>query len=109
VFARGVTADVHSRAAERAYVLNNWRKHREDRADFTTGWKVDPYSTGLVFDGWKEREDAVVLWNRPATYDPLIVYLPRTWLLRQGWRRHGLIGFVEVPSTRQLGQAHVEV
>jgi REP element-mobilizing transposase RayT len=92
-----------------AYVLNNWRKHREDRADFATTWKVDPYSTGYVFDGWKEREDAVVLWGRPATYDPFIVYLPRTWLLREGWRRHGLIRFGEIPSSRQLGTGGVEV
>jgi hypothetical protein len=70
---------------------------------------VYPYSSGYVFDGWKEREDAVVLWNRPATYDPLIVYLPRTWLLREGWRRHGLIRFGEIPSSRQLGGSVVDV
>ena len=23
------------------------------------------------------------------TYDPLVVYQPRTWLLREGWRRGG--------------------
>lgn len=44
-----------------AYVLNNWRKHGEDRWEFATGWNVDPYSTGAHFDGWKEREDALTL------------------------------------------------
>jgi hypothetical protein len=88
-----------------AYVLNNWRKHREDRWEFAAGWNVDPYSTGSHFDGWKEREDAVVLWQLRETYQPMIVYLPRTWLLRVGWRKHGLIRFDEVPSARQLGRS----
>jgi REP element-mobilizing transposase RayT len=82
-----------------AYVLNNWRKHREDRWEFAAGWNVDPYSTGSHFDGWKEREDAVVLWQLRETYQPMIVYLPRTWLLRVGWRKHGLISFDEVPGS----------
>jgi len=29
-------------------------------------------------------------------YDPLIVWLPKTWLLREGWRRHGLVRMDEV-------------
>jgi REP element-mobilizing transposase RayT len=87
-----------------AYVLNNWRKHREDRWDFAGGWNVDPYSTGSHFDGWKEREDAVVLWRLRETYQPMVVYLARTWLLREGWRKHGLIRFDEVPSARALAR-----
>ncbi|HEU4612214.1 MAG TPA: hypothetical protein VFS15_09055, partial [Kofleriaceae bacterium] len=85
-----------------AYVLNNWRKHREDRWDFSAGWNVDPYSTGSHFDGWKEREDTVLLWRLRETYQPMVVYLARTWLLREGWRKHGLIRFEEVPSARAL-------
>ena len=88
-----------------AYVLNNWRKHREHQAPFARTWNVDPYSTGYQFDGWKQREHADVLCDKPATFDPLIVYLPKTWLLREGWRKHGLIGFAEVPSARTLGIA----
>jgi REP element-mobilizing transposase RayT len=88
-----------------AYVLNNWRKHKEDRADFTRSWNVDPFSSGAVFDGWKEREDAVTLWPLRETYLPLVTYLPKTWLLREGWRRHGLIRFDEVPSAAQLARA----
>jgi REP element-mobilizing transposase RayT len=85
-----------------AYVLNNWRKHREDRHDFARTWNVDPYSTGALFDGWKEREDAVTLWPLRETYLPLVVYLPKTWLLREGWRKHGLVAMAEVPSARKL-------
>jgi hypothetical protein len=70
------------RQARRAlsYVLNDWRKHTEDRARATRTWKVDPFSTGALFSGWKERAEASTLFRWP-TYEPLVVYLPQTWLL----------------------------
>ena len=76
-----------------AYVLNNWRKHREDRGSAL----VDKFSTGALFDGWRDRH-AYGPFSPPAGYDPLIVWDPRTWLLRTGWRRHGLVAFAERPS-----------
>jgi REP element-mobilizing transposase RayT len=83
-----------------AYVLNNWRKHREDRSAIAREWNVDPFSTGVLFLGWKEREDARVLWRWRESYQPLVAYLPTTWLLREGWRRGGgTVSFYEVPST----------
>jgi REP element-mobilizing transposase RayT len=85
-----------------AYVLNNWRKHREDRDGIAATWKVDPFSTGVQFDGWKERADALTYMNYRDTYQPMFVYLPKTWLLYEGWRKHGLISFDEVPSTKQI-------
>jgi putative transposase len=88
-----------------AYVLNNWRKHREDRNELAKTWPIDPFSSAISFDGWKEREDAVVRWKRRETYDPLVVYLPKTWLLQQGWLKHGLISFYEVPSRPALAAA----
>ena len=84
-----------------AYVLNNWRKHREDRGALSSTWKVDPFSTGVFFDGWKERSDAVTYMPYRDSYDPLVVYLPKTWLLREGWRRHGPISWSFVPSSAQ--------
>jgi REP element-mobilizing transposase RayT len=81
-----------------SYVLNNWRKHEEDRARFARGWNVDPFSTGVLFPGWKEHADDVLMWRWRDTYDPLVVYRPRTWLLREGWMRHGLISFAERPK-----------
>ena len=83
-----------------AYVLNNWRKHREDQHDFSRSWRVDPYSTGVFFDGWKEREHELVYMPYRDEYRPLVVYLPKTWLLSEGWRRHGLIPFEFVPSQK---------
>ncbi|HEY5944701.1 MAG TPA: transposase [Kofleriaceae bacterium] len=89
-----------------AYVLNNWRKHREDQREFARGWRVDPYSTGAAFDGWKEREHDLFHWTLRDTYLPLVTYLPKTWLLYEGWRKHGLIRFDEVPSANQTRTAN---
>jgi REP element-mobilizing transposase RayT len=83
-----------------SYVLNNWRKHQEDRRAGTEAWLVDPYSTGLQFMGWKERADKDVHWRGRETYDALVVYLPKTWLLSEGWKKSGTISFYEVPSAR---------
>jgi REP element-mobilizing transposase RayT len=84
-----------------AYVLNNWRKHREDRDGLASTWKVDPYSTGIRFEGWKERSDALFYMSYRDTYEPMFTYLPKTWLLREGWRRAGpLISFYEVPGPK---------
>jgi len=102
----GVFADrYHSRAltSPRAvrhaicYVLNNWRRHQEDCAQPARRWKVDPFSSGTHF-GWKERHETGLLYRPPATYFPLITWLPKTWLLREGWMRHGLISVYEVPG-----------
>jgi REP-associated tyrosine transposase len=84
-----------------SYVLNNWRKHREDRQ---RSWNVDPFSTGVLFGGWRQRDDEVLLWRWRDTYDPLVVYLPTTWLLRAGWRKGGpRVDWHEVPSRRAFG------
>ncbi|HEY0254610.1 MAG TPA: transposase, partial [Kofleriaceae bacterium] len=82
-----------------AYVLNNWRHHDEDRRDrLVHPWKVDPYSSAISFGDWKEREHKVTLLKRPSWYDPLMVWFPKTWLLRVGWRRYGLISMFERPG-----------
>ncbi len=85
-----------------AYVLNNWRKHGEDRG---RTYNTDPYSTGCVFTGWKAYEGKSFMWQLPEGYGPLIVWLPQTWLLREGWKRHGPIGFREVPSSGAVREA----
>src|ERR1044071_8744769 len=36
------------------YVLSNWRKHQEDRSDATRSWKIDWFSTAVMFPGWAE-------------------------------------------------------
>ena len=37
-----------------AYVMNNWRRHGEDRGPVSKTWKIDPYSSAATFGGWKE-------------------------------------------------------
>jgi len=82
-----------------AYVLNNWRRHGEDQAGLPRTWKVDPFSSGPLFFGWKELEHSPVLWPLRETYLPLIVLRPRTWLLAKGWQEHHpLISVREVPG-----------
>ena len=91
-----------------AYVLNNWRKHREDRALVAQNWNVDPFSTGAYFGGWRERQGAEVMWRLTEGYQPLVVYFPKTWLLRVGWIEHGgggLIPFDYVPSSAVPAQS----
>jgi REP element-mobilizing transposase RayT len=83
-----------------SYALNNFRKHGEDRRPNTSRWTIDWYSTGALFPGWVEYGDAVFMWKLPKQYDPFVVYLPRTWLLREGWKKAGTISYREVPSRK---------
>jgi len=82
-----------------AYVLSNWRHHGEDRADFARNWKVDPFSSGALFTGWRELEGSPFFWPLPPRYHPLIVFRPRTWLLQSWHRFHPLISVWEVPGS----------
>jgi REP element-mobilizing transposase RayT len=82
-----------------AYVLNNYRRHGEDRVGVARTWKADPFSSGPVFFGWKELEGSPFLWPLRPTYHPLIVLRPRTWLLAKGWQEHHpLISVREIPG-----------
>jgi len=83
-----------------SYVINNWRKHGEHHEAVARTWKLDPYSSAVMFDGWKEQPASG--WCPPAGYQALAVEPPRTWLLRVGWRLHGAISYREVPSVRQV-------
>jgi REP element-mobilizing transposase RayT len=82
-----------------AYVMSNWRKHGEDKRGLARTWLVDPFSTGVLFTGWKELEGQAP-WKIRPDYEPLVVREARSWLQRVGWRRHGAISVYEVPSQR---------
>jgi hypothetical protein len=70
------------------YVLFNFRKHQPaDRR------RLDPCSSAPWFDGFR---DPV-----PSPADTAPTWAPRTWLLRVGWRRRGLIGLQEAPDARE--------
>jgi len=72
-----------------AYVLNNWRKHNEDRSGQARTWLVDPFSSGSQFPDWLELQDRPWMWPVRETYDPMVVRRPASWLLREGWKRGG--------------------
>jgi REP element-mobilizing transposase RayT len=101
-----VTTPTHARHGL-AYVLNNWRRHKEDRAPYAKTWAADPYSSAGRFTGWYEGADAA---NRmdPRTRrawpdlddEPLPVCPPQTWLLRDGWKLGGMVSIREVPGRR---------
>ena len=77
-----------------AYVLNNWRRHREDAVNATTmKASYDPYSSGISFDGWI----GAPRFAKPG-YELLEVRAPTTTLLRSAWKRCGLIDLFERPG-----------
>jgi len=80
-----------------SYVLNNWRKHEEDRE---AGKLIDRFSSGCSFADWKELEHRDLMWRVPPDYEPLMVRRPKSWLLRAGWKLAGSISAREVPSRR---------
>lgn len=101
-----VSAPTHARHTL-SYVLNNWRRHKEDRAPYARAWAVDPYSSAASFTGWAETAQLTtreaMLGPRHSLYDdlePLPVCQPQTWLLREGWKLGGAISAFEVPGKR---------
>src|SRR5512143_4156535 len=37
-----------------SYIMNNWRKHQEDRKAPMSAWRIDWFSTAAMFPGWTE-------------------------------------------------------
>jgi hypothetical protein len=74
-----------------AYVVQNVRKHLLRAGRLPRVARIDPASSGRWFDGWR---DAV-----PRPHDPPAVAEPRSWLLRVGWQRWGLLSLEEVPGS----------
>jgi putative transposase len=71
------------------YVLGNARKHAAERGRKLPRRWVDPFSSARQFDGWRQ----------PVVPELGVVLPPRTWLLRVGWRRRGLIDAHAIPTT----------
>jgi putative transposase len=69
------------------YCINNYKKHQPAAR---SGWHIDPCSSARWFQGWiavRRHDDGL----RP-TEDPLTV------LLRDAWKKHGLIHPAERPA-----------
>jgi REP element-mobilizing transposase RayT len=76
-----------------AYVLLNARKHWRQRSGIAPPVVLDIASSGAWFDGWKRSPPPA----EPRASRP--VAPPRYWLLREAWRRGGLIDPAEVPGS----------
>ena len=68
-----------------AYTLGNGRKHGAWR-----GRGPDRFSSGDEFDGWKD-------WVAQSSEGPRA----GTWLLKVGWRRHGLVPVLASPRDEE--------
>jgi REP element-mobilizing transposase RayT len=80
-----------------AYVLLNARRHlakQRRSAAVASGALIDPASSGRWFDGWRPEAAS----RLAAASSAPEVARPRTWLLRMGWRRHGLVDPAELPG-----------
>jgi hypothetical protein len=81
-----------------AYVLLNVRKHWRQRYGAPPPVRLDVASSGAWFDGWRRAP--------PTRETPGIrtVACARGWLLREGWRWHGLVDPAEVPGYPKVSQ-----
>ena len=83
------------------YVLKNYEKHPEpipERSSVATRG-IDPCSSAAWFKGWAEA-------TAPPGLAPPVAE-PHTWLLRVGWKQHGLLERHEGPKGRP-GPLHID-
>jgi len=80
-----------------AYVLLNVRKHWAQRHHGAPPVRIDEASSGHSFEGWKQNTGRAVKRLRARE-----VSNAKTWLLRTGWRRCGLIDPSEIPGAARF-------
>ena len=82
----------------RAYVVNNFRRHAAaNRRHVDVEW-IDPCSSWAWFDGWRALPSTHADLAAQLRADPAPVAKPESWLIRVGWRRHGLVRVDELPA-----------
>ena len=84
-----------------AYVLLNARRHLAKRRHVspTASALLDPASSARWFDGWRPAAASRI----PEASAQPEVARPRSWLLRVGWRRYGLVDPAELPGALARG------
>lgn len=70
------------------YVICNYRKHCAEAGRKLEARWVDPFSSARQLDGW----------NQKVRLEPGVVAAPQSWLLRVGWKRHGLLDAHTIPA-----------
>ncbi len=86
-----------------AYVLLNARRHLAKHRHLSraaSAAPLDPASSARWFDGWRPEAASRIPESTPT---PPEVARPRSWLLRVGWRRHGLVDPAELPDALARG------
>ena len=78
------------------YILNNWRKHEEERTRGHEHWILDAFSSSVRFEGWREKPK----WAPVPRYDPLAVGAAKSWLVRAGWSKAPALSMYATPSQR---------
>ena len=74
-----------------SYILNNWRKHGEDRAERSIA-AMDPYSSAGMFEDWRHLgHPSEERWMVP-------IALPRFWCTTIGWKNRGDISCFARPK-----------
>jgi putative transposase len=76
------------------YVFGNARKHAAAGRMLAVPQAIDTFSSAPWFDGFREH---VTLRGIDTIVHPLAD--ARSWLLRVGWRRHGLLSVDDLPAT----------
>lgn len=71
------------------YVFGAWRKFEK----VSSPKALDPYSSALAFDGWKEP----ITDRDTSDFAPLVLWPARTSLLKTGWRASGKLARSEAP------------
>jgi putative transposase len=82
------------------YVLQNAKKHLASVAKNPL-W-IDPLSSAAFFRGWSGEAEEVLTaardrWKKAGVHADNPCKEPRSWLLRAGWKKHGLLRIAEVP------------
>jgi REP element-mobilizing transposase RayT len=72
-----------------AYLLLNHRSHMLRIGARAEGGLFDHFSSAATFDGWADG---------PVPAAPTVTATSRSWLLRVGWRRRGLLSTTEAPG-----------
>jgi hypothetical protein len=75
------------------YVLQNGKKHAGEGQEVAVPQPVDIFTSAPWFDGFRE---TIRFRNLEAVVRP--VTDAETWLLRDGWRKHGLLSVHELPA-----------
>lgn len=71
------------------YVLLNARHHAAQRGRRLGRSWIDPFSSAIWFDGWRDPLRTDAPWLRALLRLPRPTASPRSWLLVEGWQRGG--------------------